>query len=144
VAPQLPPVVPPAAKPTPQTSRSGSGIWLLLAVLLGIPLLLSHLPKGFQSGRTPQQQSWVEVRRALPAVPRALLVSSQTSTVSNSGQPIRMPDGTIVNARLQGELPSSASLPPQGRFIGEEYSTGTTSWIWMTPAGASFPSWVDP
>jgi hypothetical protein len=23
-------------------------------------------------------------------------------------------------------------------------STGNTSWIWMTPAGASFPSWVDP
>jgi len=55
-----------------------------------------------------------------------------------------MPDGTIVEARYQGELPSSAALPPQGRFIGEEWSTGNTSWIWMTPAGAAFPSWVDP
>jgi hypothetical protein len=55
-----------------------------------------------------------------------------------------MPDGTIVSASYQGELPSSASLPSQGRFIGEEWSTGDTSWIWMTPAGASFPSWVDP
>jgi hypothetical protein len=59
-------------------------------------------------------------------------------------QPVRMPDGTIVEARYQGDLPSSTALPPQGHFIGEEYSTGTTSWIWMTPAGASFPSWVDP
>ena len=45
---------------------------------------------------------------------------------------------------LPGELPSSAALPPRGRFIGEEWSTGNTSWIWMTPAGANFPSWVDP
>jgi hypothetical protein len=44
----------------------------------------------------------------------------------------------------QGELPSSAALPPQGRFIGEEWSTGSTSWVWMQPAGASLPSWVDP
>ena len=43
-----------------------------------------------------------------------------------------MPDGTIMEARYQGELPSSAALPPQGRFIGEEWSTGNTSWIWMT------------
>jgi hypothetical protein len=55
-----------------------------------------------------------------------------------------MPDGTIVEARYQGELPSSAALPPQGRFIGEWWSTGNTSWIWMTPAEANFPSWVDP
>jgi hypothetical protein len=86
----------------------------------------------------------VEVRKALPAVPRALPVTS-ANTVSNAQwQPIRMPDGTIVNVSYQGELPSSAALPPQGHFIGEAYSTGTTSWVWMTPAGATFPSWVDP
>jgi hypothetical protein len=55
-----------------------------------------------------------------------------------------MLDDTIVEAGYQGELPNSAALPPQVRFIGEEWSTGNTSWIWMTPAGASFPSWVDP
>jgi hypothetical protein len=87
----------------------------------------------------------VEVRRALPAVPRALPVDLSANTVSNAQwQPIRMPDGTIVNVSYQGELPSSAALPPQGHFVGEAYSTGTTSWVWMTPAGANFPSWVDP
>jgi hypothetical protein len=55
-----------------------------------------------------------------------------------------MPDGTILPVSYQGELASSAALPPRGRFIGEEWSTGNTSWVWMTPAGASFPSWVDP
>jgi hypothetical protein len=86
----------------------------------------------------------VEVRRALPVVPRALPVTSVVSTVSDSGQPVRLLDGTTVQAFYQGELPSSAALPVRGRFIGEEWSTGNTSWIWMTPAGASFPSWVDP
>jgi hypothetical protein len=81
----------------------------------------------------------------LPVVPRALPITAQSFTVPNAAwQPIRMPDGTVVQASYQGELPSSAALPARGRFIGEEYSTGNTSWIWMTPAGASFPSWVDP
>jgi hypothetical protein len=83
----------------------------------------------------------VEVRKALPAIPRAFPV---TSAVSTEWQPIRMPDGSVVQASYQGELPSSAALPARGRFIGEEWSTGNTSWIWMTPAGANFPSWVDP
>ena len=93
----------------------------------------------------------VEVRRALPAVPRALLVSrsrfSENAPIPApyaESQPVRMPDGTIVEARYQGELPSSAALPVRGRFIGEEWSTGNTSWIWLQPAGASLPSWVDP
>jgi hypothetical protein len=87
----------------------------------------------------------VEVRRALPAVPRAIALTSAVSSVSKTEwQPIRMPDGSVVQASYQGELPSSAALPARGRFIGEEYSTGNTTWIWMTPAGASFPSWVDP
>ena len=87
----------------------------------------------------------VEVRKALPAVPRALPVNSAPFAVPTVGwQSIRMPDGSIIPVHYEGELPSSAALPPRGRFIGEEYSTGNTSWIWMTPVGASFPSWVDP
>ena len=149
--PQVPirtaPVSPPA-RPAQSASRRGTGIWWLLATLIGLPLLLSRM-----ADKTPPQSRpvevrralpAVEVRRALPAVPRALPVTS-ANTVSNAQwQPIRMPDGTIVNVSYQGELPSSAALPPQGHFIGEAYSTGTISWVWMTPAGASFPSWVDP
>ena len=137
--PPLPPVTPPVAARTCESApRRGSGIcWWLL----GFPVIVGLLsqPPSTQSG-----SRWVEVR-ALPVIPGALPVDSQTSAVSNAPwQSVRMPDGTIVQPSLQGELPSSASLPPQGRFIGEEYSTGTTSWIWMTPAGASFPSWADP
>jgi hypothetical protein len=88
----------------------------------------------------------VEVRKALPVVPRALPVTSQTSSVSNIGwwQSIRMPEGSYIGVRYQGELPSSASLPAHGDFIGQEYSVGSTSWIWMVRPGMATPSWVDP
>jgi len=147
-APQ-PVAIPQAAEPVQKESRSGSGIWCLLAVIMGLPLLLARLADNTypqaRSVEVHRALPAVEVRRALPAAPHAIALTSQTSTVSNAQwQPIRMPDGTVVQASYQGELPSSAALPPRGRFIGEEYSTGNTSWIWMTPAGANFPSWVDP
>jgi hypothetical protein len=60
----------------------------------------------------------VKVRRALPAVPRALPVSSTVSTVSNAEwQPVTLPDGTTVQVRYQGELPSSAALPLKGALL---------------------------
>jgi hypothetical protein len=140
------PVSPPA-KPAESTSRRGTGIWRLLATLIGLPLLLARV-----ADKTPPQSRplevrralpAVEVRRALPAVPRALPVSAPA--LLNAGwQSIRMPDGSSVQAFYQGQLPSSAALPAQGQFIGEEYLAGTTRWIWLQPAGASFPSWVDP
>jgi hypothetical protein len=136
---------------------------LLLGVLLGFPMLIALLAQAVSTLSTlssrpvddtqPQSRERevrralpppVEVRRALPVVPRALPVTSPVSSVSDSGQPVKLLDGTTVQAFYQGELPSSAALPVRGRFIGEEWSTGNTSWIWMTPAGASFPSWVDP
>jgi hypothetical protein len=122
---------------------------LLLATLIGLPLLLARLSDNTQPQARPVEVRRalpaVEVRKALPAVPRALPLTSTVSTVS-TGQwaSVRMPDGSWVRVSYQGELPSSAALPARGRFIGEQYSTGNTSWIWMTPAGSSFPSWVDP
>jgi hypothetical protein len=86
----------------------------------------------------------VEVRRVLSAVPRALPVTGRASYVPAAGwQSIRMPDGSVVAVHYEGELASSAALPPQGSFIGQEYSTGNTTWVWMQPTGASFASWVN-
>jgi hypothetical protein len=89
----------------------------------------------------------VETRRALPVAPRAELVGAPVAVEPQTGdwRNVTLLDGrTTVPACYQGELPSSAALPAQGRFIGKQWATGNTSWIWMTPAGASFPSWVDP
>jgi hypothetical protein len=55
-----------------------------------------------------------------------------------------MPNGQIVQVSYQGALPSTAALPPQGRFFGEEWFVGNTPWIWMLRPGAITPSWVDP
>ena len=103
------------------------------------------LPAAVVEVRRALPVSVIEIRRALPAVPRALPVTSAASPVPNGQwQSVRFYDGSVVPVCYQGELPSSAALPAQGRFIGEEWSTGKTSWIWMTLAGTSFPSWVDP
>ena len=145
VSPPLPPVMPPVARPAQSAPRSGSGGWWLLAVIVGFLILVGHLPKRLQPATIMSPQPWVEVRRALPVAPRALPVTAQVSSVPTGWwQSIRMPDGSFIGVRYQGELASSAALPPQGHFIGEEYSVGTTSWIWMTRPGASLPSWVDP
>jgi len=170
--PSLPPLppwqrvsVPPAARPAPKRSH-GAGIIGTLGVILFFWALSHHnapssstAPLESRSVPTPSQSrteavrpsfsGWVEVRRALPVAPRALPVTSRESLPPPlpyaQGQLVTMPDGTPVDARYQGELASSAALPPQGRFIGETWRTADgTSWVWMTPAGASFPSWVDP
>ena len=120
-----------ATKPAPPERSSRSGGWGLIWMVIGgffLWALLHNQSSQTSASRSASRSAWapsslpaftqsqpVEVRRALPVVPRALPVTSGISTVSNAAwQPIRMPDGTIVNVSYQGQLPSSAALPPQG------------------------------
>jgi hypothetical protein len=144
--------MPPVVQSAPER---GSNIWLLLGILIGLPLLLARLADHSQPQSSqvevrralPTTSPTVEVRRALPVVLRALPVTSAenppTPVPYAQSRLVTMPDGSIVDARYQGELSSSAALPPQGRFIGEAWSTGNTTWIWMQPAHG-VASWVDP
>ena len=150
----------PACEPAPPPVRRLRGAAAVIGAITIAALFLyamsrtsgpstSTAPPGIQS--VPSQPVEVrralpvEVRRALPAALRALPVSSAALAVPAVGwQSIRMPDGSLIPAYYAGGLPSSAALPPRGHFLGEQWSTGTTSWVWMTPAGANFPSWVDP
>jgi hypothetical protein len=67
----------------------------------------------------------VEVRRALPALPRALPVTSSVSTVSNAPwQPIRMPDGTIVQVFEPGRVALQRSSALSRAF----YWRGVLNW----------------
>jgi hypothetical protein len=124
----------------------------LLALLLGVPVLLGLLPKQLQQpGAMPPAGGMppiVEVRRALPVVPRALPVTVPTSLVSDPQigrwQTVRFLDGRTMQICYGGRLASSAFLPEEGKFIGDARVIDNHCWIWMTPAGASFPSWVDP
>jgi len=144
VSPPQPPVTPRVPSPA-QSESSAHGLWIWLLLLLGIPVVLSKF--GTNSDTQPQSRP-IEVRRALPAIPRALPVTSVASTVpdatSGQWQSIRMPDGTVLPVSYQGRLSSPSQLPDRGRFIGEEWSTGDTSWVWMQPVGTNFASWVDP
>jgi hypothetical protein len=138
--------------PPSQTDRNGSGSWwLVVAAVIGLAVVLGLLQphaSSTLSTQPPPQTPPVEVRRALPAALRALPIDA---TPENPPYPyaepksVRMPDGSIIQARYQGRLPNAASLPPLGRFIGEAWLTADgTAWIWAIPAGATFPSWVDP
>jgi hypothetical protein len=136
-------VMPPSAPPQ-SAPQSGIRTWRwVLAMLVAIPILSSHLPP--RPSRLPWV--WVETRRALPAVSRVLPVNGETlPPLSTPGlwRSMRMPDGQLVAINYQGRLPSTAALPPEGRLLGEQWFVGHTPWIWMTRPGASFPSWVDP
>jgi hypothetical protein len=152
--------MPPVARPAQSAPRSGSGGWWLLALIIGFLILVGHLPKHLQPGAMtapvevrralpPPQSRQVEVRRALPVALRARTFASPGNLPPvlpyAQSQLVTMPDGSIVDTHYQGELTSSAALPPQGPFIGEEWKTADgTSWVWTTSRGASFPSWVDP
>jgi hypothetical protein len=169
ISPPRPPVVLQTVKPAQSASRRPNAIWWVL----GLVLLVGLLPHVISTWRAPSSQPGantrtdtppdsrpVEVRRALPVTPvevrRALPAVLRALPVTGAENPpavvpyaqerlVTMPDGSIVEARLEGELRNSANLPPRGRFLGETWRTADgTSWVWMTPAGASFPSWVDP
>ena len=83
----------------------------------------------------------------MAVVPRAQL-ASPSEAQSGEWHAVTLLDGSVVEACYQGNLSSSADLPNQGHFLGEEWSTGTwqnaSDWIWLKPVGSSFASWVDP
>jgi hypothetical protein len=126
VSPAREVAIPTVAKLVQREPRSGSGIWWLLAVIIGLPLLLARLSDDRQA--QPQSRPVevrralpVEVRRALQAVPRAIALTSSAYLVSDpqigQWQPVKLPDGTIVQVSYQGELPSSAALPLAGVLL---------------------------
>ena len=88
VSPAQPIAIPGASKPAQDAPRSGTGIWLLLATLIGLPLLLARVADNTHSQSRPVEVRRalpaVEVRKALPAVPRNLPVTAPGSTVSNA------------------------------------------------------------
>jgi hypothetical protein len=150
-----------APKPTsergrhPRRENNALGLLLgLLSVLVLIALLvpittgLHQFGGGTQFPYALPQPPVVEVRRALPAVPRATLVERTTSGITDPaiGQwySVRFANGAVMQIRYGGRLTSTAFLPGAGEFVGDARVINNHYWIWMQSAGASFPSWVDP
>jgi hypothetical protein len=141
----------PAAKPAQREPRHN--LWLWLVVLLGLPILVTHLPKQLQPEGVarslvgPPRQQWIELRRALPAVPRTLPVTSVSSASDpqiGTWYPVTFADGTTLQVYYGGRLASPVDLLFPGNFIGDARVINNHYWIWMTRPGATIPSWVDP
>jgi hypothetical protein len=158
-APTAPLIVPSSKTPLAERPRHHVWIWLLLGGVVLWALLHNQgsQPSPLRAELNPlrlvpeARQTPIDVRRALPVVPRAELVGGPAFSVPQTGpwHSVTLLDGrTVVQACYQGALNSPADLPAQGRFLGEEWSTGTgpsaNQWIWSQPAGAHFASWVDP
>jgi len=123
-------------------------VLVLIALLVPITTGLHQFGGGTQFPYALPQPPVVEVRRALPAVPRATLVERTTSGITDPaiGQwySVRFANGAVMQIRYGGRLTSTAFLPGAGEFVGDARVINNHYWIWMQSAGASFPSWVDP
>ena len=127
--------------PLPVGAKSTALNLLGLSILLGgivLVLLLAGLVAG-TIGSRGEKHSQAQID--------ALLSTYQPVTELQVGHwyHVTLPNGQTIVACYQGER---AELPPQGRFLGEEWKvdSGADShcWIWMVPVGAHLASWVDP
>ena len=96
----------------------------------------------------------VEVRRALPAVPRAEPVAGPLTTTGEpmlSGRQyyVSMPDGRHLLVNYKGWIDHACNLPKQPKggannAADTDQATGHT-WIYTVPAiGPNVPQWIDP
>ena len=55
-------------------------------------------------------------------------------------------EGKQILTKWMGWVPTVANLPQEGNSIGDCYGIngGTHCWIWLIPAGATTPTWIDP
>ena len=93
------------------------------------------------------------VPRAQPVIwPRAQAAGSTTlfspewyANSSNRGRWVcqEIPDEGRVWIHYQGQLQNTGQLP-QHPGLWDEYWTPGATWVWMIPAGATTPRWVDP
>jgi hypothetical protein len=155
--------------PPPRQNKALGLLWGLLAlpslIILLVPIItaLHQIGGGTQLPQPPAPPPrMVQVRRALPTVPRATLVnapSDRTMVQINASdrmlERIRDPyiigqwyavtyaDGSQMQIRYGGQLASTALLPAAGEMIGDARVIDNHYWIWMQPTGAP-ASWVDP
>ena len=98
-------------------------------------------------------QSEPAVPRALPVIwPRAEAAGPATDFSSewyenpgNRGRWVcqEIPHQGRVWIHYQGQLQNAGQLP-RGPSLWDEYWTPGATWVWMIPAGATTPRWVDP
>jgi hypothetical protein len=109
-------------------------------LLAGFLILVVSQPKQWQPGAPPM----VEVRRALPAVPRALPVTAAVADPQiGQWHAVTFSNGASMQIYDRGWLASTALLPARGGFVGDAYVVNHHYWIWQQPANGP-ASWIDP
>ena len=125
-------------------------VLVLIALLVPITTGLHQFGGGTQFPHALPQPPVVEVRRALPAVPRALAVTTTGEPMLSGRQYyVSMPDGRNILVNYKGWVDHACNLPrqPKGGANNAAYTDAATghTWIWTVPAGTSnVPRWIDP
>jgi hypothetical protein len=83
--------------------------------------------------------------RAQAAGPATLFSSEWYANPSNRGRWVsqEIPQVGRVWIHYQGQLQNTGQLPKYPSLWDEYWTPGAT-WVWMIPAGATAPQWVDP
>jgi len=151
-----------AAKPSPRQSAPWGPI-IIAAGLVVAAFIVSNGNKSAPPAKpktvSPSQglatvhQSEPVVPRAQPVIwPRAEAAGPATlfspewyANPSNRGRWVsqEIPHEGRVWIHYQGQLQNTGQLPQQPNLWDESWTPGAT-WVWMIPAGATTPQWVDP
>jgi hypothetical protein len=156
------PPPPLAAKPSPRQSAPW-GPFIIAAGLVTAAFIVANgnksTPLAEPNPASPSERL-VTVNESVPAVPRAQPVvwpraeAAGSTTLfspewyanpSNRGRWVcqEIPHEGRVWIHYQGQLQNTGQLP-QHPSLWDEYCTPGASWVWMIPAGATTPQWVDP
>ena len=151
-----------AAKSSPRQSAPWGPI-IIAAGLVTAALIVANgnkpAPPSEPKTVSPSERL-VTVNHSEPAVPRAqpavwlraeaagpttLFSPEWYANPSNRGRWVcqEIPHEGRVRIHYQGQLQNTGQLP-QHPNLWDEYCTPGASWVWMIPAGATTPQWVDP
>jgi hypothetical protein len=156
------PPPPLAARPSPRQSAPWGPI-IIATGLVAAAFIVANgnkpAPPAEPNPVSPSERL-VTAKESAPAVPRAQPVvwpraeAAGSTTLfspewyakpSNRGRWVcqEIPHEGRVWIHYQGQLQNTGQLP-QHPSLWDEYWTPGATWVWMIPAGATTPQWVDP
>jgi hypothetical protein len=156
------PPPPLAAKPSPRQSAPWGPI-IIAAGLIAAAFIVADgnkLAPPAEPKTVGPSERLVAVNETGPAVPRAqpviwpraaaagpttLFSPEWYANPSNRGRWVcqEIPNEGRLWIHYQGQLQNAGQLP-QYPSLWDEYWTPGATWVWMIPAGATTPQWVDP
>jgi hypothetical protein len=151
---------PPPTQPAPRR-QSHWGAFIIAVGLVTAAFILVNGGNDNRPARMIQPTPQVTVHRAESAVPRAQPVvwpraeaagpatffnDAWFANPANCGRWFtqEIPGQGKVWIRYQGQIGSTNDLPEHPSLWDEYHTSDGSGWVWMIPAGATTPQWVDP